>query len=57
VVASVLAMVVSLNIGLRGTLLVGMGIYAVAWLAMIGIRVALNRAPVNESALELAAGD
>lgn len=37
VVASVLAMVVSLNIGLRGTLLVGMGIYAVAWVAMWGI--------------------
>ncbi len=43
VVASVLATVVSLNIGLRGTLLVGMGIYAVAWLLMIGIgRVRAN---------------
>jgi hypothetical protein len=38
VVASVLAMVVSLNIGLRGTLLVGMGIYGIAWVAMWGIQ-------------------
>ncbi len=37
VVASVLATVVSLNIGLRGTLLVGMGIYAVAWMLMAGL--------------------
>jgi hypothetical protein len=37
VVASVLAMVVSLNIGLRGTLLVGMGIYALAWLSIVGL--------------------
>ncbi len=37
VVASVLATVVSLNIGLRGTLLVGMGIYALAWVFMVGL--------------------
>ncbi|MEZ4637769.1 MAG: hypothetical protein R2856_22905 [Caldilineaceae bacterium] len=57
VVASVLAMVVSLNIGLRGTLLVGMAIYAVAWLAMLGIRVAVNRSPISDRSLELASGD
>ena len=37
VVASVLAMVVSLNIGLRGTLLVGVAVYAVAWLLIVVI--------------------
>ncbi len=57
VVASVLAMVVSLNIGLRGTLLVGMGIYAVAWLAMIGLRFVLAKTPVVEGSFELATGD
>ncbi len=35
VVASVLAMVVSLNIGLRGTLLVGVSVYGVAWVMVL----------------------
>jgi hypothetical protein len=57
VVASVLAMVVSLNIGLRGTLLVGMGIYALAWIAMIGIQFAVAKTPLAERSLTLAPGD
>jgi hypothetical protein len=46
VVASVLAMVMSLNIGLRNTLLVGVAIYAIAWLLML----ALRRLPVMQLA-------
>jgi hypothetical protein len=57
VVASVMAMVVSLNIGLRGTLLVGMGIYALAWVAIIGIQFAVAKTPVAERSLTLAPGD
>jgi Mn2+/Fe2+ NRAMP family transporter len=38
VVASVLAVAVSLNIGLRATLLIGVAVYAVAWLLMLSLR-------------------
>lgn len=38
VVASVLAVAVSLNVGLRATLLIGVAVYAVAWLLMLSLR-------------------
>jgi hypothetical protein len=50
VVASVLAVAVSLNIGLRNTLLIGVAIYAIAWLLMLAMR----RLPANAAQRETA---
>lgn len=46
VVASVLAVAVSLNIGLRNTLLIGVVIYAIAWLLILSLR-SVQRAPAT----------